>query len=181
MVRQELGIPGAYLLTGTQDKQSELFESFYCSRDMVSCGIKTVFSFHYEMEFPYKNTLRGFRIQKAPWTQNLLFRCTKGSCKVVLLDVRDQKESYKTHESVKISSEGREFLFCSSGIAYAILALEDNTQLYCFADNVVSSIMQIEINAFDETTKSEFPQEGIIASIKDRKAPFLSELTQNCW
>lgn len=176
-------IPGIRFLSKEEDhsQTQELFKKMYDYDEIAACGVKTSYSSHFEMHFPLKNTLRGFYIQDAPWTQTLMFRCVKGSCKIVLLDMREQRPTFRQHTSFFLDHEKDAFLYFEAGIAYAALSLEDETELYCFSSNPPSEAMNVVVNAFDGELRSEWPEHGIIASTKVWTAPKIHELQHNYW
>ena len=179
--KKELEIPGACILLYQKGVCELKYKKVYCYFDFVYVGIKKWFLQHFEMYFSFKNTIRGFYIQDAPWCNTQLFQCISGCCKVFLLDLRDAKPTYLQCTSVELDCHEHSFLYFEEGIAYAVLSLADNTKLYCLSDNTVSNVVQTTVSIFDERFQKELPSEGLIASAKDRAAPKATDLLHNYW
>lgn len=179
----ELKVPEVYLISEEQEINNDLgFDVFYCYSDIKKIsGLKNVFLFHYETKFTFKNTLRGFYIQDAPWANNLMLRCVKGSCRIILLDVRDTSKTYQKYMSLDLSSEKNDLLYIPAGVAHAFISLEDDTSVYILSDNTISELKNITINAFEILAGSGLIPDGVIASIKERSAPLFSEIEHRYW
>ncbi|WOL38947.1 dTDP-4-dehydrorhamnose 3,5-epimerase family protein [Pyramidobacter sp. YE332] len=176
-------IPGVYLFSERPEINNNLgFEVLYSHENIRNVsGLKNVFSYHYETEFMFKNTLRGFFIQNAPWTNNLLMKCVNGSCRVIVLDVRDTTETYQHYTSRDLLSSDGNLLYVPIGVAHAFLSLEDNTRLYILSDNIISEKKNITINVFETLAGSGIIPAKVISSVETYKAPRLSEIERRYW
>jgi dTDP-4-dehydrorhamnose 3,5-epimerase-like enzyme len=183
MTCHELKLPGVCLVSEEQEVKNDLgFDVFYSYSDIKKdSGLKNVFLFHYETSFTFKNTLRGFYIQDAPWTNNLMLRCFKGACRIILLDVRDTSKTYQKYISLDLSSEKNDLVYIPTGIAHAFISQEDDTSVYILSDNIPSDVKNITINAFEILAGSGLIPDGVIASITERSAPRFSEIEHRYW
>ena len=179
----ELKLTGAYLLSEQENSTNSYgFDLFYdYSRMREISKLRKVFSAHYEVAFTHKNTLRGFYIQNAPYTNNIMFRCVRGRCRIVLLDVRDISATYHEYITWELSAEKNEFLYVPVGVAHAYISLEDDTKMFVFSDNIISELKNVTINAFDILGDSGLIPDGVIASVKERFAPHISEIDGRYW
>ncbi len=180
MKHEALALPGCSLFTVDQAFDPVLGKVFYEYSDYSAFGLKTVFLQHYEIEMMKKNVLRGFYIQDAPLDQEILMRCDSGSVQVTLLDLRSNSETYLQHISVVLDLEDQKTLYFPSGIAYAVLSLKEDSKLYCMSNKLLSTFMDLTVNAFDPKLSCQWP-EDVIMSIIGRTAPTVDELPHNYW
>jgi dTDP-4-dehydrorhamnose 3,5-epimerase len=83
-------------------------------------------------------TLRGMHYQKPPHEEDKLVRCTAGSIFDVILDLRQQSQTYLRWAGVELSASNHKSVYIPAGCAHGFLTLEDNsevsyqmTQAYC--------------------------------------------------
>src|ERR1039458_7687564 len=74
-----------------------------------------------------KGALRGLHFQKPPHAQAKLVRVISGSVLDVVVDIRNQSDTYGKHYTVKIDSDNFLQLYIPEGFAHGFLTLEDNT------------------------------------------------------
>ncbi len=77
-----------------------------------------------------KNTLRGIHI--APW--NKLIYVTRGKVQSVLVDLRENSQTYKKYESFIVGDENRTSIFIPKGVGNSYLVLSDNADYIYLTD-----------------------------------------------
>lgn len=77
-----------------------------------------------------KNTLRGIHV--APW--NKLIYVTRGKVQAVLVDLREESETYKKFESIIIGEENRSSIFIPKGMGNSYLVLSDDADYVYLTD-----------------------------------------------
>lgn len=75
-----------------------------------------------------KNVLRGLHFQSPPHSQGKLVRVTQGAVLDVVVDLRKDSPTYKTHFKILLSERNKKQLYVPEGFAHGFLALEDNTR-----------------------------------------------------
>ncbi|MBQ9947542.1 MAG: dTDP-4-dehydrorhamnose 3,5-epimerase family protein [Oscillospiraceae bacterium] len=180
MKRKELALDGCYLFKGDRYVDPIMGEEFFNYQKHADFGTKTVFTYHFEMEMPKPNVLRGFYIQNTPMAQNFMMRCGSGAIEITLLDLRDKSPTYLEHTSVTLSFENGDSIFFPSGVAYAARSLEEDSQLYCMVDQALTMSMNLTINVFDPALNCTWPEDVAMSAI-ERCAPKLEELGYNYW
>lgn len=127
----ELSLKGAFLieLEKIEDTRGffvrswdkEIFEKKGLNSNLFQCNI----SFNKK-----KGTVRGMHFQKSPYEEAKLIRCTKGSAFEVIIDIREDSESFHKWTFVEMSEERLEMLFVPEGFALGFQTLRDNTELF---------------------------------------------------
>lgn len=77
-----------------------------------------------------KGTLRGIHFQSAPRKEARLIRCTAGAAFVVVLDLRPDRESFKSSLDFVVSAANHRAIYVPPGIGLGYQTLEDNTEIY---------------------------------------------------
>lgn len=127
----ELSIKGAFLieLEKIEDERGffarswdkEIFEEMGLDSNTLQCNI----SFNKK-----RGTIRGMHFQKYPYEETKIVRCTKGKAYEVLIDIRENSESFHKWTFVEMSEEKLELLYVPKGFALGFQTLSDNTELF---------------------------------------------------
>lgn len=92
-----------------------------------------------------KGTIRGLHIQKKPYAQTKLVRCTKGSILDVVVDLRKKSSTFMKWFSIILDEHNKRQLLVPKGFAHGFLTLKDNTEVQYKVDEVYSKENEIEI------------------------------------
>lgn len=74
-----------------------------------------------------KFVVRGLHMQKYPFEQAKIVRCTNGSIIDVFMDVRDNSKSYGTLYTVLLSADNNKQVYIPKGFVHGFISLEDDT------------------------------------------------------
>lgn len=77
-----------------------------------------------------KGTIRGMHFQRHPYEEVKLVRCTKGKVFEVILDIRENSETFHKWTYVELSEEEFQILYVPEGFALGFQTLSDNTELF---------------------------------------------------
>jgi dTDP-4-dehydrorhamnose 3,5-epimerase len=128
---QPLAIPGSYLIEPEPlADERGFFARIFCSRAFADNGLnenlrQCSISFN-----SIKHTMRGMHYQLPPHEEAKLVRCTQGAAHHVILDLRDNSESYLEWTSVELSSDNRHLLYVPEGMAHGFITLADATEIF---------------------------------------------------
>ena len=75
-------------------------------------------------------TICGLHYQIAPNTEGKLVRCTRGAAYDVLVDLREDSETYGRWFGVELSADNARMLFVPQMCAHGYQTLEDETEIY---------------------------------------------------
>jgi len=114
-----------------------------------------------------KGTLRGMHLQLPPFAETKIIRCTKGSVFDVLLDVRENSETYGKWTSFQLSGSNSFSLYVPEGVAHGYQTLEDDTELSYMHSVSFNSEFSTGFSAFDPNLEINWPLKVSKISSKD--------------
>lgn len=155
------------------------FTETYSKIKLSSIGISIDFIQDNHSFSAQKGTLRGLHFQIHPKAQTKLVRCTKGAILDVVVDLRQNSETYKKWISVELSEENRHQLLVPKGFAHGFITLTDNVEVQYKVDEYYSKEHDRSIRFNDPVFSINWGNENPILSQKDLDAPFLMESDVN--
>ena len=105
------------------------FSRIFCSNEFKHEGLNTNWV---QMNTSYnknKGTLRGLHFQRSPKSEIKVVKCLRGSIYDIVVDLREDSESYGKWFGVNISEKNSKVLYIPKGFAHGYITLEDNTEL----------------------------------------------------
>lgn len=125
-----------------------------------------------------KGVLRGLHYQAAPKAQAKLIRCSKGKIYDVVVDLRQQSDTFGKWLKVELSEENKYMLFIPKGFAHGFVVLSDEAELLYKTDEEFCIELDRGLLWCDETLKIDWGIENPILSEKDKNQPRLHELNK---
>ena len=123
-------MPGAFVLElEKREDDRGFFARTWCQREFLEHGLNPRLvqcSISYNCT---KGTLRGMHYQVAPHEEAKLIRCTAGSIRDVIIDLRPASPSFKQHFAVTLSAGNYRMIYVPEGFAHGFQTLEDNTEI----------------------------------------------------
>jgi len=114
-----------------------------------------------------RGTLRGMHLQKKPFEESKLVRCTNGKIFDVIIDLRQKSSTYKKWISMKLSSDNLQGLYIPEGFAHGFQTLEDNCEVCYHMSNWFSPEHARGIRWDDGEFNITWPINNPIISKKD--------------
>ena len=131
MIFKETEIDGAFIIELEKyEDERGFFARGFCEKEFIQ---NEIYFAPVQANIGYnkkKNTLRGMHIQIGAHAESKLVRCTKGRLYDVILDLRQDSQTYKKWTGVELSSENRKFFFLPEGCAHGYQTLEDDTEIF---------------------------------------------------
>ena len=129
-----------------------------------------------------KGTLRGLHYQLDPYPQGKLVKCIYGRIFDVAVDLRKDSETFGTWAGIELSSENNIQFWIPSGFAHGFLTLSKEADVIYKVNEYWDKSSERSLNWNDKTVNITWPIDflddaEIILSNKDKKAPFLDELS----
>lgn len=123
-------LAGAYLIEPelVSDERG-FFARAWCRNEFAGKGLNPELV---QCNISYNNmhgTLRGMHYQKAPHAEAKLVRCTCGAVFDVIIDLRNDSETFTQWYGVELSSENRRALYVPEGFAHGFITLKDDTEV----------------------------------------------------
>ncbi|MBU1019609.1 MAG: dTDP-4-dehydrorhamnose 3,5-epimerase [Firmicutes bacterium] len=122
-----------------------------------------------------KGVLRGLHLQKEPYAQTKLVRCTRGRIWDVAVDLRKSSSTYLKWFGVELTAENHKMLLVPQGFAHGFVTLEADCEVQYKVDNVYNKDSDRSIKYNDLDINVEWPITNVIISDKDKNAPTLIE------
>lgn len=123
-----------------------------------------------------KNTLRGIHV--APW--NKLIYVPDGKVQAIIVDLREDSETFGKYESFIIGDENRSSIFVPHGCGNSYLVLSEEADYTYLTDQEFAPNMEKSIIWNDPTLNISWQLEGQpVLSERDQKTPSLKEVFPN--
>ncbi|MBN9542960.1 MAG: dTDP-4-dehydrorhamnose 3,5-epimerase [Alphaproteobacteria bacterium] len=170
MIFKETDLQGVFIIEPKVflDDRGYFFESF--RQNLSSENLNFTPIQDNESYNKFKNTLRGFHLQKNPMAQAKLVRCVSGKILDIALDVRKNSDTFGKYFAIELSSENKKQLFIPKGFAHAYLTLEDNCIVEYKVDNYYSKEHDVSIKWNDKDISFPWDITDPILSDKDKEA-----------
>ena len=114
-----------------------------------------------------RGTLRGMHLQKKPFEESKLVRCTNGKIFDVIIDLRQKSSTYKKWISMELSSDNLQGLYIPEGFAHGFQTLEDSCEVCYHMSNWFSPEHARGIRWDDGEFNITWPINNPIISKKD--------------
>jgi dTDP-4-dehydrorhamnose 3,5-epimerase len=148
-----------------------LLRRHFCQREFNEHGIAIDVKQCNISENKKQYTLRGFHYQLPPYGENKILSCIKGAIFDVIVDLRENSDSYLKWESFELTEENRLGLYLPKGCANAYLTLQDNTWIFYYHSEFFSPMAEAGIRYNDPLFDFKWPAEPNIISDKDLEIP----------
>ena len=178
MLYHETTLHGAYLLEPQPAfDERGYFSRVWCSDELVDRGLNATWV-QSSISFNEKAlTLRGMHYQAAPHAEVKLVRCTSGSVFDVIVDVREDSETFRKWFSVELNPENNRVLYIPGGFAHGFLTLQDHSVLEYHMSEPYHPECARNVRWDDPAFGIEWPSVPAVISDRDRNhADFTSAL-----
>jgi dTDP-4-dehydrorhamnose 3,5-epimerase len=118
-----------------------------------------------------RKALRGMHYQTAPHAEVKLVRCTLGSIYDVIIDLRQDSETYKDWLGVELNGDNHKMLYIPENFAHGFLTLEDKTEVFYHMSEFYSPECARGVRWNDPAFSIQWPHEVSIMSNRDRDCP----------
>lgn len=121
-----------------------------------------------------RGTIRGIHYQAEPFSEDKFVRVTKGAAYYVMVDIRNDSETFKKHFGIELSSDNHFTLYVPKGIALGFVTLKDNTEIYYQMSQVFVPNAARGIRWDDPELAIKWPLKPVVISEKDNNLPYFS-------
>lgn len=156
------------------DSRGYFFESFNLQKFIDSTGLDINFVQDNEA-YSTKGALRGLHYQVGEFAQAKLVRVLEGKVLDVVVDLRENSETYGESFSLELSRENKKQLFVPRGFAHGYVVLSDTATFFYKCDNFYKKEAEGGIIYNDPNIDIDWriDQKGLIISDKDKELPTL--------
>lgn len=148
-----------------------LLRRHFCQREFAKQGIMTDVKQCNISENKKCHTLRGFHYQLPPYGEDKILSCIKGAIYDVIVDMREDSDTYLQWEAFELTEENRLSLYVPIGCANAYLTLQDNTWIFYYHSEFYAPVAEAGIRYNDPLFKFKWLAEPSVISKKDRSYP----------
>jgi dTDP-4-dehydrorhamnose 3,5-epimerase len=170
MFFQPTKLKDAYIIeTDRKEDERGFFARTWCQEEFTEQGLDTNLvqcSISYNKK---KGTLRGMHWQIDPFAETKLVRCTQGAIYDVIVDLREDSESYRQWIGVELTPGNRKALYVPKGFAHGFQTLEDDTEVFYQISEFYAPDCARGFPWNDPTFKINWPLEVSVISNKDRQ------------
>jgi dTDP-4-dehydrorhamnose 3,5-epimerase len=120
-------------------------------------------------------TLRGVHLQRAPFGEHKLVRCTRGRLQDVAVDLRPDSPTYRRWVSVELTHGNGLMLLIPPGCAHGALSLEPETDFEYHTSRSYTPAAATGVRYDDPALAIEWQAPVQVVSAADRSWPLLGD------
>ncbi|MBD3243637.1 MAG: dTDP-4-dehydrorhamnose 3,5-epimerase [Chitinivibrionales bacterium] len=177
MIFKETRLRGAYIIDiDRREDDRGFFGRIWCRREFEQHGLNPALvqcSVSYNKR---RATLRGMHYQAAPFQEAKLIRCTMGAIYDVIVDLREDSETYGQWTGISLTAQNRTMVYVPEGFAHGFQTLENATEVVYQMSEFYHSAAAEGIRYNDPHVDITWPLTQPILSEKDRQLPLLDAI-----
>lgn len=131
MIFIETKLKGAFVISPERlEDERGFFARSFCLKEFAEHGLYPTIvqcNISYNKK---KGTFRGMHFQVAPYEEDKIISCTKGSILDFIVDLRQGSATFKQWIAVELSAENRNILYAPKSFAHGFITLEPDTQVF---------------------------------------------------
>jgi dTDP-4-dehydrorhamnose 3,5-epimerase len=121
-------------------------------------------------------TLRGMHLQRSPFGETKLVRCTRGRIWDVAVDVRPDSATFGAWVSEVLDGDGGRALYIPSGFAHGFITLEPESEVFYQSSQPFHGPAGVGFRWNDPDASITWPLDPCRMSERDRNLPSLAML-----
>jgi len=174
MIFTETKLQGAYIITVQKLEDERGFFGRSFSKDEFEAHGLTSTIVQANVSYNRKRgTVRGLHMQKAPYQESKLVRCTRGAIYDFIVDMRPQSATYKQWTGAELTADNCQMLFVPEGFAHGYLTLEDDSEIIYQVTQFYTAGAEVGFRWNDPAFNIVLPFEPNIISDRDKNHPLL--------
>ena len=170
MIFTETELTGAFIIDIEPLRDDRgYFARVWCAREFEEHGLKTGLVQCNVAYNSKKGILRGMHYQQQPHAEVKLVRCTKGAVYDVIVDLREDSETFLKWTGVELTADNHRMLYVPEGFAHGYVTLQDDSELFYQVSQFYTPQAEGGIRWNDPVIGIEWPELGDLhISEKDR-------------
>ena len=174
MTFTETKLKGAFIININRlEDERGFFGRSFCINEFKSYGLSTNIVQSNISQNKKKATIRGLHMQKAPFEESKLVRCTRGSIYDVIVDMRGQSATFKQWIGVELTADNHQMIYVPEGFAHGYLTLEDDTEITYQVTQFYDAASEVAFRWDDPAFNIVWPLQPVIISARDQNHPLL--------
>ena len=172
MLFTETPLAGAFVIDPERIADDRgFFARTYCEREFEAHGLTTRIAQTNLSYNPRRGTLRGMHLQRAPFAEAKLVRCTRGAIHDVIVDLRPGAPTFRAHFGVRLDADNRRMLYVPEGFAHGFLTLADDTEVSYQISQFYNPDFGTGVRWNDPAFGIAWPEEVRVIAERDRTYP----------
>lgn len=167
-------LAGAYLIEPEPiSDERGFFARTYCRNEFAEMGLNPNLV---QCNISYNKmsgTLRGMHFQKAPYAEAKLVRCTQGGIYDVIVDLRNDSETFRQWFGVELTAENKNALYIPEGFAHGFITLKDDTEVLYQMSEFFHAECSSGVRWNDPAFMITWPRSISVISERDQNYPIL--------
>lgn len=143
------------------------FARSFCAQEFSDAGLSLNIVQSNLSQNVKKGTLRGMHFQAQPKPDPKLVSCIQGAIFDVIVDVREDSDTYCQWLGHELSADNRKALFVPPGCAHGFITLSDDTVVHYQMGEVFVADLACGVRWDDPAFGIEWPTEPIVISERD--------------
>ena len=170
----ETKIEGVFLIK-TEPKTDErgFFKRVFCASEFQNKSLESNFVQSNLTHNKLAGAVRGMHYQLYPHEEVKLVSCISGSVYDVVVDVREDSETYLSFFGAELSESNGLMMYVPKGFAHGYQTLQKNSIVHYMVSNYYAPEFEDGIRYNDEKIGIQWPLEVAMVSQKDNSWPFL--------
>jgi dTDP-4-dehydrorhamnose 3,5-epimerase len=157
------------------EDQRGYFYRWFCKDELELAGIAS----HEILQANHsynkaKGTFRGLHAQGAPFAEQKIVKCVKGSVLDITVDLRKGSQTFLNSYLAELSAENHRSMLIPKGCAHGFVTLSDDSELIYLHSQYYNQASEYGFSVFDPLFNLSLPVGIIEISERDRHHPFLS-------
>lgn len=130
MIFEETSLPGSFIIhiEPIEDERG-FFSRVFCTEEFLKKGLNAHWAQINNSFSKNRGTLRGPHIQSEPHEEVKLVRCIKGRVWDVIIDLRQDSNSFGEWYGAILDSRERKMIYIPKGFAHAVLSMSNESEI----------------------------------------------------
>ena len=155
-----------------------IFRRHFCQEEYKKHGLDINVKQGNISENPFVHTLRGFHFQKGKDGEAKTISCLCGSIYDIIVDIREDSETYMQWIAIDISAEDRKSIYVPAGCANAYMTTSDCTVVHYYMSKEYNPDSYSGFYYNDKDFGFEWPNKPARISIRDKNLPMYRQLIE---
>jgi dTDP-4-dehydrorhamnose 3,5-epimerase len=145
-----------------------MFARAFCAREFAAEGLETSLVQANISTNAHTGTVRGMHFQRGPHAEVKLVRCMKGAVYDVVIDMREESETYRRWFGAELSEDNGLMMYVPRGFAHGYQALTDGAAMFYMVSAFYEPAAEGGLRFDDPRLSIAWPR--IVSDVSDKDA-----------
>jgi dTDP-4-dehydrorhamnose 3,5-epimerase len=166
---------GSYLIDlEPRGDERGFFARYFCEQEFAANGLNTRWVQINNSLSTESGTLRGLHFQRPPHAEVKLVRCLKGAIWDVIVDLREDSETYGQWFGAELSASNRTMMYVPEGFAHGFVSLLPDSEILYLVSEFYTPEAEGTLLWNDPVVGIKWPITPVVISDKDANGkPFI--------